>query len=116
MPGQHAEISSAELVEWQAKGAQVVDVREEIELLNGVIPGAVSVPISRFVEQVAELDERPVVFVCVSGSRSRNAAAYLVQQGFEHEVANLTHGMNEWRAEGRAVDRFVPPQQDEAEG
>ena len=105
----HAEIGAAELLEWQARGARVVDVREEFELLNGVIPGAESLPLSRFLDGVDGLAGVPVVFVCASGSRSRDAAAYLARQGFEHEVANFSGGMKGWREEGREVAPWRPP-------
>lgn len=116
MPGAHTEIGSAELVRWrEEQDAQIIDVREEIELLNGIIPGAVSLPLSQFLDRLEELEAKPVVFVCASGGRSRDAAAYLVRQGFEHEVANLTGGMHEWRSEGRETAPWRPPERN-AEG
>jgi len=103
IPNGHAEITAEELLEWQARGAKVVDVREEFELLNGVIPGAISLPLSRFMAGLEELKQGPVVFVCVTGTRSREAVAFVARQGYGHEVANYTGGMTEWRAAGRAV-------------
>ncbi len=101
--GRHAEITPAELVEWQERGAEVIDVREEFELLRGYIPGARNLPMSGFLEAAGTLGERPVVLVCTSGSRSRNVAEFLVRSGFPNEVANLTDGMLAWREEGREV-------------
>ena len=41
---------------------QLVDVREPAEVAAGMLPDAVNIPMSKFVERVNELDpERPVV-------------------------------------------------------
>lgn len=103
IPNGHAEITAEELVEWQARGAKVVDVREEFELLNGLIPGAISLPLSRFMAGLELLKQGPVVFVCVTGTRSRQAAAFVARQGFGHEVGNYSGGMMEWRQARREV-------------
>lgn len=105
----HAEITPAELVQWQERGAEVIDVREEFELLRGRIPGARNLPMSRFLEEAGALGERTVVLVCASGSRSRSVAEYLIRSGFPSEVANLTDGMVGWREEGRATEGGLEP-------
>lgn len=72
---------------------QLVDVREPVEVATGMLPGAVNMPMSSFVERVNELDpERPVVLVCRSGNRSGQVAEYLAGHGFT-KVVNLTGGM-----------------------
>jgi len=72
---------------------QLVDVREPVEVATGMLPGAVNIPMSKFVERVNELDpERPVVLVCRSGNRSGQVAEYLSGHGFT-KVVNLTGGM-----------------------
>ena len=72
---------------------QLVDVREPAEVAAGMLPDAVNIPMSKFVERVNELDpERPVVLVCRSGNRSGQVAEYLVGHGFT-KVVNLTGGM-----------------------
>lgn len=103
MPTEYAELNAEQLLEWQARGAQVVDVREEFELLGGVIPGAVSLPLSRFLQGLDQLKEAPVVFVCAHGVRSQDAAAYVARQGYGHAVAHLVGGMAEWRVAQRQV-------------
>ena len=87
---------------------KVIDVREESELLRGVIPGARSLAMSTFLDAVGTLGERDVVLVCSSGSRSRAVAEYLVGNGFPAEVANFSGGMVEWREEGREVAAWRP--------
>ncbi len=55
-----------------ADACTVVDVREPHEFAAGHIPNALNMPMSRFDPQ--ELPEgKPVVLVCQSGGRSRNA-------------------------------------------
>lgn len=104
----HAELGCGELEEWRQKGAIIVDVREEFELLSGVIPGSISVPMSELLERLDELGGAPVVLVCASGSRSRRVAEYLCENGFRHAVANLTGGLKGWREEGRELLSWSP--------
>lgn len=74
-------------------GAQLVDVRQPEELVEGVLPGAVNIPLGELPVRVAELDRgRRVVVVCRSGGRSGRAAEWLVHQGFD-DVVNLSGGM-----------------------
>ncbi|MGA1076339.1 MAG: rhodanese-like domain-containing protein, partial [Ilumatobacteraceae bacterium] len=55
--------------------AQLVDVRQPEELVEGVLPGAVNIPLGELPVRVAELDRgRRVVVVCRSGGRSGRAA------------------------------------------
>ncbi len=64
---------------------QVLDVREERERADGVVPGAILVPY-RLVG-TAELDgldpTRPVFTICVSGARATLAASLLERRGYE---------------------------------
>ncbi|MCK6520413.1 FAD-dependent oxidoreductase [Myxococcota bacterium] len=74
-------------------GAQVVDVREPHELSQGVIPGAVNIPLDQLRDRLEELDpDRPTVVVCRSGKRGYVGARVLSQRGFLR-VAVLTGGM-----------------------
>lgn len=72
---------------------QLVDVREPVELEDGVLPGAVNIPLGELPGRIGELDaDRRVVLVCRSGGRSGKAADWLGQMGFA-DVVNLTGGM-----------------------
>lgn len=74
----------------------IVDVREKEEFAEGHIAGAQLVPLSEFQSRVNELPkDKKVVLVCLSGSRSSQAAAYLVQLGY-NQVFNLDGGMSVW--------------------
>ena len=78
--------------------AQIVDVRETPELLDGMIAGARHIPLSTIPENTAALDpKRPVILGCRSGSRSASAADYVAAAGFDANT--MTGGMLEWTAE-----------------
>jgi rhodanese-related sulfurtransferase len=85
----------------------VIDVREPYEWRSGVIPGALTVPLSQLPERVPALQlSRQYAVVCASGSRSQIAAAYLADRGYR--VANLVGGMALWLAGRHPVERPTP--------
>jgi len=58
------------------------------------------IPYSQLETRVAELPvNRSVVLVSAVGNRSKHAAKWLLQQGFEH-IAILDGGVRAWEAEG----------------
>ena len=76
----------------------LVDVREEHELINGMIAGAIAIPMQEFGEQLHQLGEdhsQTIVLICRSGKRSAHVGEYLEQLGFNN-VINLSGGMNGW--------------------
>jgi len=101
------ELTPHEARQWIQAGAYAVDVREPYEYAMGHVPGAVNLPLSRFVAGVAELPrDRAMVLICASGNRSSQAAEYLVGQGFDPaKVANLEGGTSGWMAAGFEVER-----------
>ena len=91
------EITPVEVKELLDSGEQLnlVDVREDDEVAEGIIPGAVHIPLGEVVERVSELDKsKPYIIVCRSGGRSGRATEYLADAGYD--VANMTGGMLEW--------------------
>jgi glyoxylase-like metal-dependent hydrolase (beta-lactamase superfamily II) len=73
----------------------VVDVREPPEFARWSIPSAVNIPLGELAARASEVPEnREVVSVCASGSRSSEAAELLSRAG--RRVANLTGGMAAW--------------------
>jgi rhodanese-related sulfurtransferase len=79
--------------------AQIVDVRETDELAEGMIDGAVHIPLGAVSVNQRVLDSaRPVILICRSGRRSADAAALLAAAGFDAHT--MTGGMLEWTAEG----------------
>ncbi len=84
-----------------AERVQLIDVRAAEEFVGplGHIAGATLIPLEDLPQRVAEIrQDRPVVVVCRSGSRSAQAVVLLQKAGFR-EVANLAGGMLRWTAE-----------------
>ena len=70
----------------------IVDVREDEEVQEGMIPGAIHIPLGQIPERVNELDSsKEYILVCRGGVRSEKACHYLESQGFQ--VVNLEGGM-----------------------
>jgi len=77
--------------------AQIVDVRTVNEVVAGMLPGAVNIPVRSLKKRTGELDSsRRVIVVCQSGMRSAKAAKILKRAGF-NDVVNLTGGMAAYR-------------------
>lgn len=70
----------------------IVDVREDDEVAQGMIPGAVHIPLGQIADRAGELDQsKPYILVCRGGRRSENACLILEEKGFD--VTNLEGGM-----------------------
>ncbi len=51
--------------------ARILDVREDFEVAEGMIPGALHIPMGQLQARLSELDPAvPVIAVCRSGNRS----------------------------------------------
>ncbi|MCL5116116.1 MAG: rhodanese-like domain-containing protein [Firmicutes bacterium] len=92
------ELQAAEL-EQQLKGSPeiyVLDVRTLAEFRQGHIPGAHLVPVNELGHRMHEIpQDKTIVTVCRSGSRSRMAASQLQRAGYT--VKNLSGGMLRWK-------------------
>ncbi|WP_297807910.1 rhodanese-like domain-containing protein [uncultured Methylophaga sp.] len=76
----------------------MIDVREGHELSNGVIEGAVHIPMNEVparLEDFAAQQDKPVVLICRSGQRSAQVGQFMEHVGF-NDVINLDGGMNSW--------------------
>lgn len=74
------------------KDLYIIDVREDDEVAQGMIPGAQHIALGTIPDRLDELDSsKPYVIVCKAGARSANACGYLDAQGFD--VTNLEGGM-----------------------
>lgn len=71
-------------------GAVLVDVRTPEEYARGHIPGSINIPLQNILEiENAVPDQQTPLFVyCLSGGRSRRAAAFFGRQGYE-QVCNI---------------------------
>lgn len=86
-------------------GAQLVDVREAAEWAEGHVPDALLLPLPALAARSGELDRsRPVITLCRSGRRSRDAADLLLGAGFA-DVRSMAGGMVAWRDAGLPVER-----------
>lgn len=76
----------------------LIDVREDDEVIFGMIEGAVHIPMGQIPSRMGEIPrDREVVFICRSGSRSGRVCEFLAQQGFDHTV-NMAGGMLAWES------------------
>jgi rhodanese-related sulfurtransferase len=84
----------------------LLDVRDESERLDGVIPGARVIPLGALETRRDELEGcDEVVCYCTSGVRSRDAARILRALGL-HNATSLVGGVGAWTAAGGTL---VPP-------
>lgn len=89
----------------QQDAVRVLDVREDWEYRSGHLPGAVHIPVKKLPDRVARLRrDKPYAVICQSGSRSRGATAFLVDQGFEGAVS-VRGGTGAWARSGRPIVR-----------
>jgi rhodanese-related sulfurtransferase len=89
------------------ENAVIVDVREESEFAAGHLPAARNIPLKDIESRSSELKKfikRPLIVVCQTGNRSRNALAALRKAGFER-VVNLDGGIAAWTQAGQPVSR-----------
>lgn len=76
---------------------QVLDVREQMEVDWGMIPGAIHIPLSQVRDRLEELDSNVhYVINCAVGLRGYLAERILVQKGYK--VSNLLGGYRFWEA------------------
>ena len=75
---------------------QIVDVRNPGEVADGMIDGAITIPVGQLPGRIDELDaSRPTVIYCAGGYRSSVAASLLRQRGF-HDVSDMLGGYGAW--------------------
>nr|WP_285846468.1 rhodanese-like domain-containing protein [Priestia koreensis] len=73
----------------------LVDVREDEEVADGMIPGAKHIKMGDIPANVDYFDkDKEYIFICRSGKRSENVCMYLQDQGYN--VRNLVGGMLDW--------------------
>ena len=77
----------------------ILDVREPRELRSGILPGALSFPLSQLSTRLGQVPAGPLLVYCASGRRSAFAAAQLKRAG-RAEVWNLRGGVAAWSQHG----------------
>jgi glyoxylase-like metal-dependent hydrolase (beta-lactamase superfamily II)/rhodanese-related sulfurtransferase len=84
---------------------QVLDVREEQEWRDGVIPGSVTVPYHDIHDLPDGFDPaRTAAVVCSSGQRAAVAASLLQRHGAERVLHVVEGGVGTWRRNGWPVE------------
>ncbi len=84
----------------------LLDVRQPEEVAEGVIPGAVSIPLRELAKNLDKLPadlDTPIVVYCKSGHRGAIAMTVLGTLGYTN-VRNLSGAFVGWKDAGNAVD------------
>ncbi|MGZ6617596.1 MAG: rhodanese-like domain-containing protein [Solirubrobacteraceae bacterium] len=78
---------------------QLIDVREPSELNEARVTGARHIPLGQLSAKLGELDrDRPIAFLCRSGSRSAIATRSATKAGFD--ATNVKGGISAWTRAG----------------
>jgi rhodanese-related sulfurtransferase len=89
----------------QSGSVRILDVREDWEFSRGRVPGAVNVPLKKLPLRAPQLKhDKPYAVICESGSRSRSATNFLLDQGFEG-VVSVKGGTGAWARTKRPLVR-----------
>jgi len=82
-------LSWEEIKQLTEKGAQLIDVRSNIEFMGGALSGAVNIPFESMQHSAHSIDkDKPVILYCRSGMRSGAVKQFLEALGF-CEVYNI---------------------------
>lgn len=74
----------------------IIDVREHEEVVLGMIPGTLHIPLMQIPERIKEIPQNgETIFVCRSGNRSGKACDFLEDQGLSG-LKNMIGGMLAW--------------------
>lgn len=80
----------------QGEKLVLIDVREDEEVAEGMIQGAIHIPLGQLPDRLDEIPQaEEVILVCRSGNRSGRALGYLEANGYKG-LKNMTGGMLEW--------------------
>lgn len=97
------QMNPTELNEYLSAGNKpvMIDVREQHELMYGMLDGAKHIPMNSIPGMLNELEthkQDTIVLICRSGKRSAQVGQFMEQMGFSH-IINLEGGMNAWAAD-----------------
>ena len=96
------EITPGDAAARQARGALLIDVREDDERAGGTPAGAIGLPLDAVGERIAAIEsrrDREILTICASGKRSLRAAQMLRDLGYTR-LASVAGGFLRWNAEG----------------
>jgi rhodanese-related sulfurtransferase len=99
----YKEIDPAYVLELATKGAHLIDVRTDAEVAQGLIDGAIHIPLHLLPLRAADIpQDKPVVIYCRSGARSAQACAFMAAKGYDN-MHNLAGGIMAWARSGNAL-------------
>ncbi len=91
-PAQIENVDWAKAIEMNKAGALFVDVRTPGEVAEGMVEGAVNIPLQEIAHRLAEFPkDRDLLIYCRSGKRSMAASNFLVDNGYTR-VFNVVGG------------------------
>src|ERR671916_1193123 len=96
------EVDARESARLHERGAVLVDIREQDEVDQGIIPGAVHIPrgfLEMRIEEAVRDRDTPVIVYCAGGVRSIFGAEALSDLGYR-DVASMAGGFSGWKAAG----------------
>jgi molybdopterin/thiamine biosynthesis adenylyltransferase/rhodanese-related sulfurtransferase len=109
------EVDPRESARLREQGAILVDIREQDEVDQGIIPGAVHIPrgfLEMRIEEAVRDRDTPLVVYCAGGVRSIFGAEALNNLGYR-DVASMAGGFSGWKALGlpwRVPQTLTPDQ------
>jgi len=103
----HPEIEDYDAKQTQdevARGALLIDVREQHEWDAGHVPAATHIPMREIPNRIADLPrDQKIIFTCRSGNRSGSIKDYMIDEHGYTNVHNQLGGILAWQVEGLPV-------------
>lgn len=91
-PAKIENVDWAKAMEMNKAGAVFIDVRTPGEVAEGMVEGAVNIPLQEITHRLAEFPkDKDLLIYCRSGKRSMAASNFLVQNGYTR-VFNVVGG------------------------
>ena len=106
MTRRYKEISAAQAVQlMNRESAWVLDVREDREVQDGMIPSAQRIALSELPKRMEELrgQKGPVIAYCRTGIQGHRACRILAREGLD-PVYNLKGGISAWQEAGMPLE------------
>jgi molybdopterin/thiamine biosynthesis adenylyltransferase/rhodanese-related sulfurtransferase len=109
------EVDARQAAQWREQGATLIDVREQDEVDQGIIPGAIHIPrgyLEMRIEETVRDRDAPLVVYCAGGVRSLFGAEALTELGYR-DVVSMAGGFSGWKAAGlpwRVPQALTPDQ------
>lgn len=103
----YSDIEANDLLNMMAnQSLLLVDVRNDDEVMRGVIPSAIHIPLVMLPVRIEPLTKvENIVFYCHSGIRSAHAAAFACSKGCKN-VYNLSGGILAWGKAGHPFEQI----------